>query len=307
MKKVIYDTDPGIDDAMALLYLNACDDLDLIGITTIGGNASVDQCTTNALFLTELFSIEAPVYKGADASLNGEVADSYPAFVHGDNGLGDIDYVKHERSAEKVNAADYLIQAVKHAPGEISILAVGRLTNLALALTREPSIAGDIGELVMMGGAYLCEGNVSPFAEANVFGDPEAAALVFSKVPGITMVGLDVTLLTIMTRKYLTDLCERSGDAGKFIGDITPVYADYYRQSQGWDGFPVHDSSAIAFADIPEVFETLSGNLTCNVHGAMRGQTIFDENAQGNHRVCVSVDSAGLLQRYADVMTDFYG
>jgi purine nucleosidase len=307
MKKVIYDTDPGIDDAMALLYLNACENLNLIGITTTCGNASIDQCTTNALFLTELFSIEAPVYRGADASLNGEIPGSYPVFVHGDNGLGNIDYIKHKRTTEKLDAADYLIQAVKNAPGEISILAVGRLTNLALALTREPSIAGDIKEVIMMGGAYLCEGNISAFAEANVFGDPEAAALVFSEIPGVTMVGLDVTLPTIMTPEYLNALCENSGAAGRFIRDISPVYADYYKQSQGWNGFPVHDSSAIAFADIRQVFTTLTGRLDCTVHGEERGRTLFEENPNGTQKVCVSVDSNRLLQRYADVMARFYG
>ena len=305
-KKVIYDTDPGIDDAMALLYLNACEQLELIGVTTIMGNASIDQCTTNALFLCERFDIDAGVFKGAGESLSGAVPETYPAFVHGANGLGDIDYIEHTRMAASQSAAEFIVETVTSSPNEISIIAVGRLTNVARALETQPGISALIKEIIVMGGAYQCEGNVSPFAEANINGDPEAAARVFREDIPITMVGLDVTMQTRMSSGYLKTLCDDCGATGEFIWDITRAYAGFYKEQRGLDNFPVHDSSAVAFADRPDLFETVTGRLDCILDGEERGRTIVSPNDQGPHRVCISVDSDGLLSRYRDTMTRHY-
>lgn len=305
MKQVIYDTDPGIDDAMALLYLNACPDLKLIGVTTIMGNASIEQCTTNALFLCERFDIDVEVYQGAGTSLTGALAERYPTFVHGENGLGDIDYISHNREAHALNAAEFIAQSASASPGEISVIAVGRLTNVALALDLEPALATSLKEVILMGGAYQCEGNVSRYAEANINGDPEAAARVFREPIPLTMIGLDVTMQTRMSAEYLAGLCKDCGSAGDFIWDITRAYAGYYKNMRGLDNFPVHDSSAIAFADRPGLFSTRAGHLDCILEGDERGRTVLEED-QGPHQVCIDVDSAGLLSRYHEVMTSCY-
>ena len=143
-RKVIFDTDPGIDDAMALLYLHACDNLELLGITTILGNASIENCTKNALFLCEQFDVDAPVYRGADRGVNGEQPDDYPDFVHGFNGLADIQVRVREKTPESRDARSFLLESSSTNPGEITIVAVGRLTNIALAINEDPTFAGRI-------------------------------------------------------------------------------------------------------------------------------------------------------------------
>ena len=144
--KVVFDTDPGIDDAMALLYLNACDNLDLLAVTTIVGNASIDQCTLNALFLCEKFGIDVPVYKGAGRGIDGSEPGDFPDFVHGSNGLGDVILAAPRISVESLDAYDYLVNIAKKYPDEITIVAVGRLTNLALAIQSDPDFSGNIKE-----------------------------------------------------------------------------------------------------------------------------------------------------------------
>ena len=305
-KKVIFDTDPGIDDAMALLYLNACPDLDLLGITTILGNASIDQCTMNALFLKEKFKINAPIYRGASAGFNGETPIDYPDFVHGKDGLGDVVNIRTHGQVERQVAADFLIDAVNQAPGEVTIIAVGRLTNIALAITGSTSFATDVKNIVLMGGAYQCEGNVTPFAEANIIGDPEAANIVFTSQIPTTMVGLDVTQQTMMSQHYLQTLGGQLGPIGEFIIDINRVYASFYEQAHGWESFPVHDSSAVAYVDQPEMFTALTGRLNCVLTGEERGRTVFKPDNAANHQVCINVESEKMLARYQQIVTSHY-
>ena len=300
--KVVFDTDPGIDDAMALLYLNACDNLDLLAVTTIVGNASIDQCTLNALFLCEKFGIDVPVYKGAGRGIDGSEPGDFPDFVHGLNGLGDVILAAPRISVESLDAYDYLVNIAKKYPDEITIVAVGRLTNLALAIQSDPDFSGNIKDIIFMGGAYLCEGNVTPWAEANIIGDPEAAAIVFNSGITLTMVGLDVTMQTRMSNDYLAKLAAGLGDLGDFVLNINKVYAGYYQTSQGWDEFPVHDSSAVAWADNSNLFSTVSGKLDCVLTGEKLGQTVFEPHQTGAHKVCVSVDAKALLESYLNTI-----
>jgi inosine-uridine nucleoside N-ribohydrolase len=296
--KVVFDTDPGIDDAMALLYLHACNDIELLGITTTLGNASLDDCTNNALYLCERFNIDAPVYRGAETGIDGSVPTDYPDFVHGGNGLADHPVKVTSRSTEKQHASTFLSDITAANPGKITIIAVGRLTNIALAIQSDPEFTGNVDRVIFMGGAWQCEGNVTPWAEANIIGDPEAAAIVFDAGIPLTMVGLDVTLQTRMTAAYLQSLCQGLGSLGEFLLEINAVYGDYYRKSQGWEAFPVHDSSAVAFADQADVFTTQRGTLNCELAGEQRGRTVFIPTDNGAHQVCVEVASEIMLARY---------
>ena len=302
-RKVIFDTDPGIDDAMALLYLHACDNMELLGITTIFGNASIENCTSNALFLCEQFGVTAPVYRGADRLLTGKKPENYPDFVHGINGLADIDVRASQKLVEDQDASGFLVESANANPNEITILAVARLTNIALAINKDPNFASRVKEIIFMGGAASCEGNVTTWAEANIIGDPEAASAVFNSGIPLVMVGLDVTLLTRMSNDFLDSLTSDLVHPQNLRLSINEVYASYYKTSQNWDEFPVHDSSAIAYAKNPNMFGTESGQLSCTLDGEERGRTVFAPGASGSHRVCLTVDSHALLDDYLKTVT----
>ena len=305
-RKVVLDTDPGIDDAMALLYLHVCDNLELLGITTILGNASIENCTNNALFLCEQFGITAPVYRGADRGMTGEQPEDYPDFVHGLNGLADIEVTVADKSAEDQDACTFLLESSNANPGEITIIAVGRMTNIAMALNKDPTFAHRVKEIIFMGGAATCEGNVTTWAEANIIGDPEAASIVFNSDIPLVMVGLDVTLQTRMSPNFVNSLMPDLSPLRSLLRSINSVYASFYKTSQNWDEFPVHDSSAIAYAHDHNLFDTEHGRLSCILDGAQRGRTVFVPGTSGNHQVCLSVDSNSMLDDYFNKVTAAY-
>lgn len=310
-RKIIFDTDPGIDDAMALLFAHAAPDIELIGVTTVLGNGTIETTTRNALYVCERFGIEVPVHRGAAAPLRVPVAES-PTFVHGDDGLGNIHAPAPVRTgAVDLSAAEFIVRAVLAEPGEITLVAVGRLTNLALALQLEPRIAGLVKDVVVMGGALGFGehgGNVTPVAEANVWGDPHAADRVVTAEWPLTLVGLDVTMTCVMTEDRMQRIRDRGGAAGEFIWDISRHYERFYREQRGFPGFPVHDSCAVAYAMNPDLFRTLPGALRVVTDGIARGQTILAP--EGSHfpaedwhnvspsRGCIEVDAPGLLELY---------
>lgn len=247
--KVIYDTDPGVDDAMALLFIEASPAIDLVGITTVFGNSPVETTTFNALYLKDRFRIAAPVARGAGSPLVRDEIDTAD-YVHGSNGLGEIDLPKMVGSELDPRPAHrFIIDTVRAHPGEITLLGVGRMTNLALALREDPEIATLVERVVIMGGAFGFHGhsgNVTPVAEANIAGDPHAADEIFAAPWEVVVIGLDVTQETVMTSAYLADLRDRAGEAGRFIWDISRFYETFYRDATGIDGIFGHDFSAAA-------------------------------------------------------------
>ena len=284
---------------MALLYLNAIPSVELLGITTILGNAPIEVCTRNALILCERYGIDVPVYRGSESSVTGQVPGEYPDFVHGTDGLGELDLPEPVKGVEDQPAFEYLVEAVSSHPREITILAVGRLTNLALAINAQPDFQDLVKEVIIMGGAVNVPGNVTRWAEANVMGDPEAADIVFRSHLNLTMVGLDVTNATRMSMRYIESLFSDLPDLSDFILAMNSYYADFYLRSEATDDFPVHDSSAVAFLDDAKAFDTSAGRLHCILDGDERGRTVFQETESTRHRVCLEVDSDRLLQNYA--------
>lgn len=276
MHKVIFDTDPGIDDAMALLFLERHPDIDLLGITSVFGNASADTTTRNAQFLKREFGIKAPVARGADVTFDpGRPMASWPTFVHGVNGLGDIDVPEtiDDVPLDPRPAFQFIIDTVREHPGEVEIVAVGRMTNLAMALARDPEIAGLVKQIVIMGGAFETNGNVTPAAEANIHGDPEAADVVFTAPWKVVIIGLDVTLQTVMTRTTMKELALRGGPAVELLARISDPYIDFYSQ-QVEDGMVVHDSCACAYVVAPELFGLRSGAVRVVCGGIADGLTL---------------------------------
>lgn len=315
--KVIFDTDPGIDDAMALLFLKSSPALDLLGITTVLGNASIETTTRNALFLRQHFDIAAPVARGADRPLNGIIAP-VPHMVHGANGLGDIPLPEIDHSGlHALDAARFIIETVRANPGEVTIIAVGRMTNLALALRLDPDFAPLVKSVVIMGGAFGHgghSGNVTPIAEANIHGDPLAADEVFAATWRVTVIGLDVTQEALMDDAYLAALRDGAGANGQLIWDMTRLYAQFYFDNMGVNGVFGHDSLAVAYVIAPHLFRTRSGPIRVVTEGLALGQTIQQPDARKfrpgpwsdlpPHDVCVYCDTPAILELYLKTIID---
>lgn len=314
-KKVIFDTDPGIDDAMALLFLHKSPQVELVGITTGPGNGTIDVTTRNALYLKERFGISAPVARGAAGPLAGE-APPPAAFVHGQNALGDIPLPERVTTPpHELPAFRFIVETVRRNPGEISIVAVGRMTNLALALREDPEIVGLVEQVVIMGGAFGYHGhsgNVSPVSEANIHGDPLAADEVFAAAWPLTVVGLDVTKQTRMSNAYLRSLADENPKIGPFIWEITRFYEKFHISRGVLDGIYVHDSSAVAFLLDPSLFVTRTGPIRVVMEGIAAGQTIQKADSlnlphagwdgRPSHAICTDVDSPRLLALYRRVI-----
>ena len=313
-EKIIFDTDPGIDDAMALLFAHQSPAIDIVGVTTVLGNGTIDRVTENALYICERFGIDAPVHQGAAAPLLVE-ADDPPAFVHGDDALGNIQPATPTHTIGDQYAAGYIVDTILQHPHDITLVAVGRLTNLAMALRINPDIAGLVKQVVIMGGALGTNrftGNVSPVAEANIHGDPHAADIVMTAPWPVTLVGLDVTMQCVMGSDQLANLRTCAGEAGEFIWEITRHYENFYRNTHGVDGFAVHDSCAVAYVLAPDLFEVERGRVRVVTDGISRGQTIFVPAEKKfppsawddipSQLGCVGVDAPALLALYQETL-----
>ncbi|MGI4859631.1 MAG: nucleoside hydrolase [Janthinobacterium lividum] len=314
--QIIYDTDPGIDDAMALLFLAAHPDVALRGITTVFGNGTIAATTQNALYLAEHFAAGAPVFTGAAGPLQGAPRDPV-SWIHGHDAMGDIAARQAPSRQPETRAAHrFIVDAVRAEPGAITLIAVGPLTNLALALREAPDIAGLVKAVYVMGGAFGfhgMSGNVTPCAEANVMCDPHAADLVFGAAWPLTIVGLDVTQRTLMMEADLAELRDAAGAAGRFIWDVTRVYQKFHQHSADLAGIYVHDSSAVACCVAPELYTVRRGPVRVVRDGIAVGQTIqkplaspvpapaWDDRPPQD--VCVDVDVAGFLALYRRVLT----
>ncbi|GLS20053.1 nucleoside hydrolase [Labrys miyagiensis] len=314
VQKVIYDTDPGVDDAMALFFLHYHPEIDLIGITTGHGNASVEITTRNALYLKERFGIEAPVARGAAGPVTGQDAH-HASGVHGENGLGEV-VVPEDIKAQAIDmpAHRFIVETVRKHPGEVRLLAVGRMTNLALALREDPEIAGLVKDVVIMGGAFGFNGhlgNVTPCAEANIYGDPQAAEEMFAAPWPIAVIGLDVTHEVLMTQHYLRTLATEAGEVGQFIWEISRFYENFYLK-KGLAGISVHDASAAIYLVAPDLFETRQGPIRVVCEGIAFGQTIQrpanvgfppnDWDGRPSHAICTAVKGPELLELYRETL-----
>ncbi|NOJ11440.1 nucleoside hydrolase [Vibrio splendidus] len=317
-KKIILDTDPGIDDAMAILFAEAHPDIELMGITTVYGNATIDNGTQNALYLKQKFGMKALVAKGSDKPLLRDPVGA-TVVVHGETGLGDVTAPSSlDYETIKKPAYQFIIDSVRAEPREITLVAVGPLTNLALALEAAPDIVDLVKEVVVMGGAFGengHRGNVTPFAEANIHDDPHAADKVFTASWPVVIIGLDVTEESFFTSQYLDELRDDAGEVGQFIWDISRYYLKFYSDKVGMDGCHVHDPSAIAYVIQPSLFTSRNGPVRVVTDGPAEGMTIqkADQRNYMNdewglfpaQQVGVQVDSDTLLSLYRETLINY--
>jgi purine nucleosidase len=315
MHKVIYDTDPGVDDAMALLFLHRHADIDLIGVTTIFGNASVDTTTRNALFLKREWGLDCPIARGADVTFDPQrPSHGWPTHVHGVNGLGDIDVPETvDLPVDPRPAYQFIIDTVRAHPGEVRLVAVGRMTNLALALRHDPEIAKLVKDVVIMGGSFYVPGNVSPVAEANIHGDPEAADFIMKAPWKVVVIGLDVTAVTTMSRSALAEMARTGGRDVELLASLSQSYIDFYKHAVE-DGMMVHDSCAAAYIVAPGLFDTITGPVRVVCGGIADGQTIVKPDGKRfppgdwddlpSQTVCLGIRSDGIIDLIRETLVN---
>ena len=274
-RPLVIDTDPGVDDAIALLVAAVSPEVELVGVTTVFGNVSLEQTTENALRILAVAGAgHVPVASGADRPLV-HAQPHRAAHVHGANGLGDIELPAAGRSAEGIPAVRFLADLLHDSDLPVTVCAVGPLTNIALLVAADPAAAARIERLVVMGGAYG-PGNVTPTAEFNVWSDPEAAHRVFSSGLPITMVGLDVTRPTAMDAAAVARIGE-SGPVGATAAAMLAHYLDFYVRVQGGAGVVIHDALAVLEAIVPGVLGTVERRVSVDCgHGPGRGTTLVD-------------------------------
>jgi purine nucleosidase len=302
---VLVDCDTGIDDAIALLYLLGREEIEVVGVTSVFGNNTAAMCAHNTLRVLELAGrAEIPVAIGAEGPLVGEV--SYLAtHVHGSDGLGDAGLPSEVSATPSLLSAVEMIDALSaRYVGTLRILALGPLTNLAMALDAIDGLEERIRDVVIMGGAADAPGNQSPAAEANVIHDPEAAREVISADWETTLVPLDVTMTEVLTDDHRAALIAAGSPVPRFVAAITEFYFDHYGQdSYGRRASPCHDALAAGVLTgevVPVSFPTINVEVDCT-DGPGRGATIcdtrdryrsFDPPRAGNCRVALVTDGS---------------
>ncbi|WP_449537972.1 nucleoside hydrolase [Ferdinandcohnia sp. Marseille-Q9671] len=299
MKKVIFDVDTGIDDAMAISYAANSPELDIIGLTTCFGNVSVEEATRNTLAVLEKLDKNIPVYQGASKPLERENRKGFAKFVHGEDGLGNVLDFEPARTVESLSAIDFIIQQVKQQPHELCIIAVGPLTNLALAIQQAPEIVSLVKEVVIMGGAVYVKGNKTPHAEANIITDPEAAEIVLNSGLPITLVGLDVTMQTLLPRTEVEKWRNAGTDIGPFFADMVGFYLDFYESANpGIGGCGLHDPLAVGVAIDQTFVNTKYINVKVLTEGEEVGKTVPNREASPKIHVCTQVGKTRFLEHF---------
>ncbi|MDR4890120.1 nucleoside hydrolase [Fredinandcohnia sp. QZ13] len=297
MKKIIFDVDTGIDDAMAIAYAVNSPELEILGLTTSYGNVAVDEATRNTLAVLEKLGKRIPVFAGSAKPLIRENREGFAKKVHGEDGLGNVLDFEPAASAETQTAVDFIIEQVKNLPNEVTLIAVGPLTNLALALQKAPEIVEFVSEVVIMGGAVFVPGNATPHAEANIFTDPEAAKIVLSSGLPITLVGLDVTMQTLLPREKVD--VWRGSEVGDFFADMVSFYLDFYESANpGIGGCGLHDPLAVGVAIDPSLVKTKYIAVDVISEGREDGRTIPVPEGNPKIHVCTEVDAPTFLDHF---------
>ena len=283
MRKIILDCDPGHDDAVAILLAAGNPDIELLGLTTVGGNHTIDHVTRNAQQVLTVAGLrDVPVYRGVTRPLLNDVVTAED--IHGNTGMETHGFDLPEPAVEvgETGAVQWIVDTLmREEPGTVTLVPTGPLTNIALAARLEPRIVSRVREVVLMGGAYGA-GNFSPSAEFNIAVDPEAAAIVFGEDWPVVMVGLDLTHQALATPAVQERFRELGTPSGDFLAALVDAFRSNYKDAQGFDNPPVHDPCAVAYVIDPTVVETVSVPVSVELAGTLtRGRTVADLRAFG--------------------------
>jgi purine nucleosidase len=277
-RKIIFDTDPGQDDMAAiLLALASPQELDVLGIVAVAGNVPLSHTSRNALRICELAGrSEVPVFAGSDRPMGRKLVTA--EHVHGKTGLDGPDLPEPKITLQAKSGIDYLVDTLRaSAKGEITMVTLGPLTDVALALTRAPEIAGKIREIVMMAGAYFEGGNITPTAEFNVYVDPQAADIVLKSGVPVVMMPLDVTHRVLVTPPRMERLFALGNRSGKALAEALSFSRSFDIEKYGWDGAPLHDPTTIAYLLKPALFQGREINVEIETQSELTmGMTVAD-------------------------------
>ena len=273
--KIILSTDPGIDDAMAIIFLSKLNVLEAIWTTM--GNNTLEICTNNSVKILELIGKQGiPIIKGAEMPISN--ANHTIAGVHGKDGLGNTNRPLPSLSSFTWESLEFIISNIKRFPNEISLVSIGPLTNLANLFQKGPKhLYKKLKQVIIMGGAVTVPGNITPYAEFNIFCDPQAAKIVFSSGMPITLIGLDVTHKAVMTKSHIQKLENKGTEILKFLAEIATFYSKFH---QGVGGCYLHDPLAAAAAIDPTLITSSDLFIDVIIDDPKRvGQTIVVEEA----------------------------
>jgi inosine-uridine nucleoside N-ribohydrolase len=295
---ILIDCDPGHDDAIALLLALASPELELLGVTTVSGNQTLEKTTANAIRVLEFVGRDdVPVAAGADRPLVRE--RHVAAEVHGESGLDGPVLPAAQKSPLDQDAVEFLAKRIAASEVPVTLVPTGPLTNIALLLARYPEVCERLERIVLMGGS-IAEGNVTPAAEFNIWADPEAAARVFTSGLDLTMIGLDVTHQALMTADHAEQL-RAAGRTGTMVAELYDFFSLFHHRIYGMEGAPIHDAVAVAHVARPGLVETVERHVAIDCQSQLcRGRTVVDlwkrTGNEPNAHVGVGIDGEAFLE-----------
>ena len=306
-RKLILDCDPGHDDAVAIMMAGNNPAFELLGITTVRGNQSLEKTTKNALNVCQYLGLDIPVCKGASVPI---VRDEPPLQhnIHGESGLDGPVFDQLKKEIDSRSAIEFIIEQVRKYPGEVTIAITGPMTNVALALKVAPDIIPLTEQIVFMGGAWT-NGNVTPAAEFNIWADAEAAKIVVKSGIPTTMMGLDITRKVLCYPEIVERMAKTQNRAAWLFADLMTFFCKSQKEVYGWEGGPLHDPTTIAYLLDPSVIETKEMYTEIETSGSSYGRTNcnpFLVDPVGNHvykpnmKVSVGIDAA----RFWDIVEE---
>jgi purine nucleosidase len=278
-KKIILDCDPGHDDAVAIMLAAASKEIEILGITCVGGNVGLDNTLDNALKVCTLIErTDIKIYSGARKPIHYDLFTA--EYVHGKTGLdkkGEPLSVKPDYKIQQQNAIDFIIETCHSATEQIYLCPTGPLTNIAVSLQKDPSIKEKIKEIIFMGGAAMCLGNTTPSAEFNIYVDPHAANIVLDSGIPLTMMGLDVTHQVNVNRNVINSMEENNNKSSKFFAELMEFYTIFHKNLYETEETPLHDPCVIAYLLDPSIFSGKLVNVKVEENSELtRGETVVD-------------------------------
>lgn len=305
-RRVLLDTDPGIDDALAILLALASPEVELAGLAVVHGNCPLPDAVANALAVLELGGApHIPVAAGCDRPLLRPLHTALE--THGSAGLGYATLPPAAAAPVAEHGVDLLIREIMAAPGAVDLVAVGPLTNVALALRKEPRLAAAVRECVIMGGALRADGNTTPLGEFNVYADPHAAQIVLSSGMALTLMPWDVTSRVQLTQAHVERLLARGGPIPQFIAAATRFYIEFHQQEFGWAACSINDPAALALLWWPELARTRAVHVEVETASELTmGKTVGDFGGKRglppNVRLVESFDGEAFVERFVGRM-----
>jgi len=301
-RKIILDCDPGHDDAMAILLAHGNPEIELVAITTVAGNQTLDKTSLNARRVATVAGIQdVPVAAGWDRPLPRELKPA--GYIHGESGLDGPSFGEPTVPLDPRHAVDMIIELLMQSSGDITLVPTGPLTNIAMAVRKDPRIVEKVQEIILMGGAYT-RGNTTPAAEFNIYADPEAAAIVFTAGWPLTMVGLDLTHQALATPTVLQRISGIGTPVSRVAVQLMEFFRETYRRNSGFDSPPVHDPCAVARVIDPTVMHCVDAFVAIETRGELTsGMTVTDFSGRlgpTNAQVATKLD----VDRFWDLMVD---